>query len=416
MLPFQFFEIVMFSASQADVISLEQSSIEADDCFGIDISKQGIDQRYNKSESVDFMNSIFDSLLNDQIGFNIDLDKKCKFTRVRIKDSTRYDLPSKLKDNFQGNQGKCNSAAAISIQHERDICTDKVIDNHMGSIKRTDQQDAKETLGNIKKGDLIIRDLGYFKTKVFETITKEEAFFLSRLHAKIKVFDVNGIEISFKSEYEKMQKNKQTRIEIQVKIGEADRLPTRLILEIVPQEVYEKRLKKNKKEAKKKGYNVSDEYKARARFNLMITNVSQEDLPTDKVYLMYKLRWQIELTFKNWKSDYGIDVVRSMSYNRFMCLMYAKLILILINNQLINLLGTIFYKKYKKLLSKTKCIKTLSIYFGKIRSALFQRSKNIKEFMADFTLKLSKKHWLEKRKNRTNFIELFELFICKSAC
>jgi len=46
---------------------------------------------------------------------------------------------------------------------------------------------------------------------------------------------------------------------------------------------------------------------------------------------MYKLRWQIELTFKNWKSDYGIDNVRSMSYNRFMCLMYAKLILILIN-------------------------------------------------------------------------------------
>ena len=405
----------MFSASQTDVISLEQSSIEVDDCFGIDITKQGFDEKYKKSESVDFMNRIFDSLLEDQIGFSIDSEHECKFTKVRIKDSTRYDLPPKLKENFKGNQGKCSSAAAISIQHERDVCTGKVIDNHFGSIKRTDSEDAMASLGNIEKGDLIIRDLGYFKTKVFETIAQMEAFFLSRLHAKIKAFDENDIEILFENVYKKMLKENLTRLEIQVKIGEADRLPTRLILEIIPQEVFEKRIRKNNKEAKKKGYKVSEEFKARARFNLMITNVSQEDLPTDKVYLMYKLRWQIELTFKNWKSDYGIDNVRSMSYNRFMCLMYAKLILILINNQLINLLGTVLYKKHKKLLSKTKCIKTLSIYFEKIRAALFQRSKNIKEFMVDFTLKLSKKHWLEKRKNRTNFIELFELFICKSA-
>lgn len=405
----------MFSASQTNVISLEQSTIEAEDCFDIDISKQGIDEKYNKPESVDFMNSIFDTVLKDQICFNIESEFASKFTRVRIKDSTRYDLPLKLKDKLQGNKGKCNSAAAISIQHEYDICTGKVINNHIGSIKRTDYQDAIESVDNIEKDDLIIRDLGYFKTKVFKTIVEKEAFFLSRLHAKIKVFDITDLEISFKKEYNKMQLKKQTRTEIQAKIGEADRFPTRLILEIVPPDVYEKRLKKNNKEAKKSGYKVSEEYKARARFNLMITNVSQEDLPTDKVYLMYKLRWQIELTFKNWKSDYGIDNVRSMSYNRFMCLMYAKLILILINNQLINLLEPIFYKKHKKLLSKTKCIKTLNIYFEKIRAVLFQRIKNIKEFMTDITMKLSKKHWLEKRKNRTNFIELFELFICKSS-
>lgn len=415
MLPSEFFEIVMFSASQPDAVSLELASVEAEDCFGIEITKQGLDEKYAKPESIEFMRSIFDSVLEDQICIDLKTEFSKKITAIRVKDSTRFDLPAKLKDNFAGNKGKNHSAAAMSIQCEMDICNGTIINNHLGSIKRTDYQDAVESLGNIKKGDLLMRDLGYFKIAVLEACIEAEAYYVNRLHSKIKVLTMENIQVSFEKLYKKMLAKKQTRIEMQVKIGDKEKLSTRLIIEIIPQAVYEKRITKNKKTAKNKGHNVSDEFKARARFNLMITNVAAEELPMENVYRLYKLRWQIELVFKNWKSLYNIDKVQSMKYNRFMCLMYAKLILIVINNQLINLLQPLFYKKFDKLLSKMKCIKTLNTYFAKTRTILFERSKNINEYLADITKKLSKKHWLEKRKNRTNYIELFELFICKSA-
>jgi hypothetical protein len=145
----------------------------------------------------------------------------------------------------------------------------------------------------------------------------------------------------------------------------------------------------------------------------MITNISQEDLPADKAYLLYKVRWQIELTFKNWKSCYGIDKIHGVNYKRFMCFMYAKLTLMLINNQLINLLEPLYYKRYNKLLSKNKCTKTMIIYYNKLREAMFQGGQKIKDYIQEMSDKLSKKHWLEKRKHRINYIDLFELFSCK---
>jgi hypothetical protein len=259
-LPFQFFEIEMFSASQPKMVSLNQLCVEVDDCFGVDISKQAMDGKYKKPESVEFMKQIFESQLKDQLDFEINPDFLSRFSRVRIKDSTRYDLPANLKDEFEGNKGKYNSAAAISIQQEFDLRTGKVIDNQMSSIKRTDYQDAQEKVKDIEKDDLIIRDLGYYKTSVLETIEKKEAYFLTKLHANINIYDMDDNPISFDDIYAQMQKEETTRTERQVKIGEKEKFTTRLIIEIVSEEIVNERLRNAAKEAKKKKRNVSGEW------------------------------------------------------------------------------------------------------------------------------------------------------------
>ena len=392
---------------------MSQFSCEAAVCSGVSITKQALDGRFDET-AVSFVKSVLEDQLNNQIGQILDPDFLKKFARVRVKDSTRFDLPARLKDKFPGFGGKITSEAGTSVQYEFDIKNGKMLDLDITSVKRTDYQDAREKVCDIMKGDLVIRDLGYSSNYVLSQIIKQKAYFLSRLKMKILVFDQGLNEISFPKLYARMTKNKSAHTEMEVFIGQKEKIPVRLIINIVSDEVYQKRLKLIEKENKKKGYKTSDEYKIRARFNLLITNVSTEDLPSEQVYTLYKTRWQIELIFKTWKSVCGIHKIHPMKYHRLMCLLYAKFILILINNQIINLLQCKFYKQNKVLLSRSKCFNTLMNYFYKTRKVLNTPKRQIVGYMHEIAALLARNHWMEKRKNRVNYIEIIELFSCIS--
>jgi len=257
--------------------------------------------------------------------------------------------------------------------------------------------------------------LGYFSTEVIKNIINRKAYYISRLNSNILIYRTNkNSELSFSDLYKSMQKKKQNHTELQVCIGKDERLPVRLIIDLMPDEVYNNRLLKAEKEAKKKGYQVGKEFKSRARFNLIITNIPQDILPSKQVYQLYKIRWQIELIFKVWKSTYGVNKLHPMRYERFMCLMYAKFIMILINTQIINVLQPRLYMKYRQLLSKDKCYKTLSVYFYRTRQVLINPDYYFVDYLKTLTQILSQNHWLEKRKKRLNFVDIFNINICVS--
>ena len=71
----------------------------------------------------------------------------------------------------------------------------------------------------------------------------------------------------------------------------------------------------------------------------MITNLPKEKYPKEQIYPIYSLRWQIELDFKNWKSIHEIDEsTRKLKKERIESHFYGKLINILVNNEITNIL------------------------------------------------------------------------------
>ncbi len=258
---------------------------------------------------------------------------------------------------------------------------------------------------------MIIRDFGYFSLPVLKEIIKQKAYIVSRLQTKIHIFQNDETQISFEKLYAWMKKNNITQLHKNVLIGKIDKIPVRLYAETVPEEIYQKRLQKIEKYNKKKGHKTSDDYKARIRFNLFITNVDEEKLPTEKIYSLYKLRWQIELIFKNLKSNIKIDKLRPVKFNRFMCILYAKLQLYVLNNQIFNMTRKTMYLKKNKLLSRDKCFKTLIADFEILRKLIKNKTQSVTKFINKTAKKMSKNHWLEKRKDRENFEEIFGLFI-----
>ena len=83
-----------------------------------------------------------------------------------------------------------------------------------------------------------------------------------------------------------------------------------MILLLMPQNIYEKRVRQRNRKNRSNGYTISDEFKKRAHFNIFITNVPEEVCNAKEITNLYKLRWQIELIFKTWKSIIKIDKLK----------------------------------------------------------------------------------------------------------
>jgi hypothetical protein len=164
-------------------------------------------------------------------------------------------VPSSLEGKYKSCGGDVHrrSKAGISIQYEYDLQSGSITDLNITSGNRNDRTDSGETSGNMEKDDLIIRDLGYFSTPVFEKCVEKEAFFLSPLDCSTNVYEAAERPVSFKQIYTSMQKSGIIEKEIPVYIGKKTRLPVRLILRIVPEEVYEKRIREKTSKSKGQG-------------------------------------------------------------------------------------------------------------------------------------------------------------------
>ncbi len=182
-----------------------------------------------------------------------------------------------------------------------------------------------------KAFDLLIRDLGYITHDYLKSIVGLGAYFINRVPLKWKLLQKESKQpVDWKSIHRKILTYGLQFIELDIVIGEKDNtIPVRLIVSLVPQEVYKERLVKAEKHAQQKGHQVSEEYKTRCWFNAFITNVPQKTLSARDINKVYNTRWQIELVFRTWKSVLSINKNKPVKKHRFECQLLAKFIWIL---------------------------------------------------------------------------------------
>lgn len=414
-IPAMFFDTLLYCASQSDACSLEQASNRVMDIYGIQISKQSIDERFNM-HAIAFVKEILKRALEKQISQVFASGFLNTYNRICIKDSTRFNVPNRLSGYYKGFGGNIGSTnATVCIQYEYDARSGKILSLEITPGTRNDQTDAQETIAGVENGDLILRDLGYYSLPTLANIEKSAAFFISRLGSKTKIYETDSSdEVNFKKLYADMHERKATIMEISILAGKKEKMPLRMITSIIPEEVYKQRIRKIEKDNKEKGYKTSEDYKARCHFNLFITNILDVDLSLSEIFLVYKLRWQIEMMFKSWKSVFKIDQLQPMKYERFTCLLYAKLILIALNLQVLWNLQRHCYAQVKKILSTYKCFSTLQKSFDTLRLLYKQKRKIAEKIMLRTAKILLSNHWKEKHKNRTNHQDIIDLFVCKS--
>lgn len=374
----------------------------------ITLSKQGLDSRFSQS-SVEFSKSLLEEVIAEQTLDYQTFSTIDIFNRILIKDSTKFNINESFADEFPGSGGS-GSSAGVSIQFEYDFKSGKITDIDLQPEISNDSKDASKKADQIIERDLIIRDLGYYRDQVIETCIKNKAFYLSRLCHSSNVYEtITSIKpIDFNEVYAQMNTAGIEYKEINGFIG-LKKIPTRLIICLLPESVYEKRLRLREKENKKRKQQTTDKFKGRAHFNLFITNIPEDKVSKEEICTLYRIRWQVELIFKTWKSLFKVNKFQKMNRNRFLTTLYINLLWIVVN-------WALFYHFFKyqfiyknKLASIYKCMNTLISFSRSIRQMLRLTKIQVGKTIRELYEILSKGHDLEKRKGGCSFEEIIVL-------
>ena len=102
-------------------------------------------------------------------------------------------------------------------------------------------------------------------------------------------------------------------------LGIDQRVPARLLAVRVPQDVAAARRRRLRAAAQKKGRQVSAVRLALAAWTVLVTNVPAARLTLREALVLARVRWQIELLFKLWKSHGRVDESRSTKPWRILC-------------------------------------------------------------------------------------------------
>jgi len=326
-----FLELLMFNSQQGNLSSLNELAEDFEMQTGRAISKQGLDERFN-SRSVNFLSQVLCRSLTSKFQYLIE-PNDTPFSGCYIRDSTRFGLPEEYSSTYKGQGGATKTKSMISIQYELDLLSGKQVDLQLTSGCRNDQRDSRESCPHIKQNSLLIRDLGYITSYYMQQVIEKGAYFLNRLPANMQVFDCsNNLEkVDFEQLEKKIKRYKLPYIELDVLVGKKAQIPTRIIVHTAEEKTARAQLKRTTKGMKSIGCQVSKEQKVRSRLNIYITNVDRERIKAKHVRAIYKLRWQIELVFKSWKSFCNIDKIKKVKIHRFECMLIAGLIWILAN-------------------------------------------------------------------------------------
>lgn len=141
-----------------------------------------------------------------------------------------------------------------------------------------------------------------------------------------------------------------------------------------------RRRRKANKLAKSHGYTSSSKNQKLLGWSLFITNIPETKIKAKNIELLYKLRWQIELLFKLYKSHFRLDKFQTSNPCRVLCELYARLCAILI----FHALSTCLMIKENTEISLTKTYLDFKSRAGGLFLVLQEKTANLRHFIMTF--------------------------------
>lgn len=245
-----------------------------------------------------------------------------QFSAVNLLDSTSLSLPESMVEVYPGCGGH-GSEASLKVQLNFEFLYGNLEQIVLTAGREPDQK-FDQSLEWVQPGSLNLRDLGYFSLDHLQTIAEtKQAYYISRLLPATGLLTTTGKPLHL-SQF--LKKQPRQPFEMVVLLGVDHQLPTRLIAIPLPQEVADRRRQQAKENAQRKGRTPSAEYLAALDWLIFVTNVPDGMLTLEQVALLYRVRWQIELIFKLWKSYGRLNHIPGLRQERVMVELYAKMI------------------------------------------------------------------------------------------
>jgi hypothetical protein len=296
--------------------------------LGVEISPQALDQRFTMAAAT-CVKQVLDAALTRVITADpVAIPLLARFTAVSVQDSSTIVLPDALATVWQGCGGTTPeyTSAALKLQVRLDMRTGRLAVQFQDGRASDQTADLPEPL---PAGALRLADLGYWSLAAWQALAQQGVFWLSRLQLQTAVYDATGDRQELLAFLEAATTD---TVEHQVTLGIDQHVPARLLALRVPQDVAAARRRRLRAAAQKKGRQVSAVRLALAAWTVLVTNVPVARLTLCEALVLARVRWQIELLFKLWKSQGRVDESRSTKPWRILCEVYAKLLAMLVQH------------------------------------------------------------------------------------
>lgn len=174
-----------------------------------------------------------------------------------------------------------------------------------------------------ERGELVLADRAYCSPSGVQHVMDAGADVLVRYRlAGIHLLDAAGETLDVLAQVAHLAIGETLDLDVEAKLSRT-RARGRLIAYRLPDDAVERARKRLRKELG----TVSAPVMEAAKYVLLFTTALRSHLDAERCLQAYRLRWQIELQFKRWKSLCGFDVLPNFRDDTTLAWLYAKVLL-----------------------------------------------------------------------------------------
>lgn len=322
--------------------------------LGVEITPSGLNQRLNEP-AVDCLKK----MLAKSIALNLETTHEApfldQFSDVQLVDSSYMGLPKELADLFPGVGRATTAGLKLFLNYSYRFGQIKALEVASG---RTTDQTHQIHIEHAQENSLTLFDLGFFNQTLFERFDAKGAYYLVRYQNQTALYThlLERIDL-----HHFLKTTNDNEIDLSLRIGSKVKTPVRLIALRLPQDVAEQRRRKAKEKAQADGRRptLSAARLALLDWAIFVTNVPSDLLSVEQITLVYRLRWQIELIFKVWKSSAKLKEIGQFRPTRVLAQLFARLTALVLFHFLIA--PTIAWCKELSLTKAFSCLKRHAI-------------------------------------------------------
>lgn len=250
------------------------------------VSKQAVQKRIN-DKALAFLGGVLNAAILWRLGDAVPAEK-IGFRRIVVQDSTSLALPRRMRGSFPSPGNQSGAGAGMKIHATYDLIGRRLLGFAIQDATVPDQKHAVKGALGLGKGDLLIRDLGYFSVTALREILASEVHVITRLRLDVALRDPQSLDtVDLLSLL-----RSGSKIDVPVLVGKTEGLPMRMVAFRLPNEIGKQRRRAFRLASARRGRSNPTKLALELQdWQIYLTSCDETELGYDQVRELYLQRW-----------------------------------------------------------------------------------------------------------------------------